>query len=88
MKTASSFIVTAMLVGTPFHAQAAVTTPDFYYSALRGAPVAAAEHGTTGTKSEPPTSQACDERLAELAEAHSGRRPPCAARSTSTRTKS
>jgi len=88
MKTASSFIVTAMLVGTPFHAQAAVTTADFYYSAPRGAPVAAAEHGTTVPKSQPRTSQACDERLADLAEAHSGRRPPCAVRSTSTRTKS
>ncbi len=89
MKTASSFILGAMVVGTPFYAQAAVTTADFYYSALRGAPVPDAEHGTTGTKSsEPRTSQACDERLADLVEAHSGRRPPCAVRSTSPRTKS
>jgi hypothetical protein len=88
MKTASSFIVTAMLVGTPFHAQAAVTTADFYYSAPRGAPLVAPEHRTTAPKSDPRTSQACDERLADLAEAHSGHRPPCAMRSTSTRNKS
>lgn len=88
MTTASSFILGAMLVGTPFYAQAAVTTADFYYSALRGTPVAAAEHGTTGAKSESRASQVCDERLADLAEAHSGRRPPCAVRSTLTRTKS
>jgi len=88
MKTTSSFIVGAMLVGAPFHAQAAVTTADFYYSALRGAPVTAAEQGTTGPKSEPRASQACDQRLADLAEAHSGRRPPCSVPSTSTRTKS
>lgn len=88
MKSASPFIFGAMLVGTPFYAQAAVTTSDFYYSAPRRAPVAAAEHGPTAPKSEPRTSQACDERLADLAEAHSGRRPPCAVRSTSPRTKS
>jgi len=88
MRTTSSFIVGAMLVGAPFHAQAAVTTADFYYSALRGAPVTAAEQGTTGPESAPRTSQACDERLADLAEAHSGRRPACAVRSTFTRSKS
>lgn len=88
MKTASSFILGAVLVGTPFYAQAAVTTADFYYSALRGAPAADVEHGSPGPTSEPGTSQACDERLADLAEAHSGHRPPCAMRSTSSGTKS